>query len=497
MRILLPFVALAGLACSSGGSWRKIDTPHFVLRTDLSSSDAKDAAIALESTRDALVSAAWPKAHFKEEQTEVYVLANGLDFERYFGKLTAGLFLHDSPAVFFLYGTATHWELRKSAHVPTPSVLRHEMAHQLSAEVWPHQPLWFAEGLANFLEPVFYSDDEKYVVLGGVNFQAYREYRGVRTATLEDAIAWKTGLSGLAQREAAGLYGISWLFVHWLYNTHPKELTRYLEELERGSAPDVAFEAAMEKLDLAVVNRELFEYQKHGQFEESMRPLVETPLSADALRDRKLDASEVTAVKEVLDAASKRHMKPSHEGPSSDESSAEKAAAPRKAMAAIDYNALPVLTEYQCRAKGGGASPGGDDATVPAKTTAPGKPNKDRPATGGPGVKGAGGNKAVEPEATGKLAPEVIQRIVRASYGTFRKCYEDGLKKQGNLGGRVGIRFVIERDGSVGSAEADCPTLPDHAVIDCIVKAFGALRFPQPSGGIVRVVYPIMYSPAD
>ena len=319
MRIWLPLLALAGLACSSSGTWRKIDTPHFVLRTDLSSSDAKDAAVALESTRDALVSAAWPRARFKDENTEVYVLANGLDFEKYFGKLTAGLFLHDSPAVFFLYGSASHWELRRSAHVPTRSVLRHEMAHQLSAEVWPRQPLWFAEGLANFIEPVFYADDEKYVVIGGVNFDALSEYKGVRTVTLADALAWKAGLASLAQREAAGLYGISWLFVHWLYNTHTKELTRYLEELERGSSPDVAFETAMKTIDLTTVDQQLFEYQKHGEFEESMRPLVETPLPPGVIRETVLDQFAVKEAKEVLEAASKRHLKPSHEGTSSNE----------------------------------------------------------------------------------------------------------------------------------------------------------------------------------
>jgi hypothetical protein len=189
-------------------------------------------------------------------------------------------------------------------------------------------------------------------------------------------------------------------------------------------------------------------------------------------------------MKELLTKVGKAHTAPSHAEDGDGEATK------------IDYSALPMLPQYQCRSKDG-PSTGGNDATVPAKTTAPGRSNKDRAATGGLGVKGAGGNTAAEPESTGKLPPEVIQRVVRASYGTFRKCYEEGLTRNENLGGRVGVRFVIERDGSVSRAVADCPTLPDPAVIDCVVKAFGALRFPKPSGGFITVIYPIMYTPED
>jgi hypothetical protein len=368
------------------------------------------------------------------------------------------------------------------------------MAHQLSAEIWPRQPLWFAEGLANFLEPVFYADDEKNVVLGGVNFDALREYKGVRTVGIADALAWKAGLATLAQREAAGLYGFSWLFVHWLYNTHTKELTRYLEELERGSAPDVAFETAMKTIDLTTVDQDLFEYQKHGEFEESMRPLVETPLPPGSIRETLLDQFAVKEVKDVLEAASKRHLKPSHEGTSSNESAVAAPAARPKPKPAIDYKALPVLQQYRCPSENADTKAGNEKATVPAKSTVSGKPPKGAPSA----ASEAGtpeGNAA--PEKGGTLSPEVIQRVIRASYGTFRKCYEEGLKKNPNLGGLVKVRFVIDKDGSVRSgAEAVCPTLPDPAVIDCIVKGFGALRFPKPAGnGIVTVIYPNTYMP--
>jgi hypothetical protein len=70
-------VALTGCATfrSAGGSsadWRQVTTPHFRLRTDFDEKTAVEAALKLESTRDALVSAAWPSFEFGEgTRTEV------------------------------------------------------------------------------------------------------------------------------------------------------------------------------------------------------------------------------------------------------------------------------------------------------------------------------------------------------------------------------------------------------------------------------------------
>jgi len=40
-----------------------------------------------------------------------------------------------------------------------------------------------------------------------------------------------------------------------------------------------------------------------------------------------------------------------------------------------------------------------------------------------------------------------------------------------------------------------CGDIPDGGVVSCVVRAFYGLNFPQPEGGIVTVVYPIMLSP--
>jgi Ca-activated chloride channel family protein len=97
---------------------------------------------------------------------------------------------------------------------------------------------------------------------------------------------------------------------------------------------------------------------------------------------------------------------------------------------------------------------------------------------------------------SGRLPPEIIQRIVRQNFGRFRLCYENGLRANPNLQGRVGVRFIIGRDGNVASASNGGSDLADAGVINCVTRAFYGLSFPQPEGGIVTVVYPILFAPS-
>jgi hypothetical protein len=96
---------------------------------------------------------------------------------------------------------------------------------------------------------------------------------------------------------------------------------------------------------------------------------------------------------------------------------------------------------------------------------------------------------------SGRLPPEVIQRVVRQNFGRFRLCYQQGLTRNPNLEGRVSARFVIDRSGAVTNVANGGSDLPDSAVVSCVISAFYGLSFPQPENGIVTVVYPIVLAP--
>ncbi|MFT3773536.1 MAG: AgmX/PglI C-terminal domain-containing protein [Minicystis sp.] len=116
-----------------------------------------------------------------------------------------------------------------------------------------------------------------------------------------------------------------------------------------------------------------------------------------------------------------------------------------------------------------------------------------------------GGHKTKSPSmvhvgvasVSGRLPPEVIQRVVRQNFGRFKACYENGLRNNPSLSGRVAVRFVIGRDGDVSNVANGGSDLPDSGVVSCVTRAFYGLSFPHPENGIVTVTYPIVFSPAN
>ena len=133
----------------------------------------------------------------------------------------------------------------------------------------------------------------------------------------------------------------------------------------------------------------------------------------------------------------------------------------------------------------------GEMPSPAASSSAPGAsdPALGRPKTGPSLRQGA-------TTVTGKLPPEVIQRLIRQNFGRFRLCYEKGLAKNVSLGGRVTVKFTIDTTGAVSHLVDGGSDLPDKDVVGCVVQAFSNLSFPQPEGGgTVAVGYPIIFAP--
>jgi beta-lactamase regulating signal transducer with metallopeptidase domain len=92
-------------------------------------------------------------------------------------------------------------------------------------------------------------------------------------------------------------------------------------------------------------------------------------------------------------------------------------------------------------------------------------------------------------EPPGRLSPETIRRVVREHYGAFRVCYE-ALPEM--VPTRATLRFTIGTDGRVveGSVGAEIDQLGQ-----CVERVMFALVFPAPVGGVVTVVYPVIFAP--
>ena len=97
--------------------------------------------------------------------------------------------------------------------------------------------------------------------------------------------------------------------------------------------------------------------------------------------------------------------------------------------------------------------------------------------------------------AVAHLAPDAIQRIVRARFGTYKLCYTAALRQRPDLEGRIAVKFVIDPSGAVSSAADGGSDLPDANVVACVVRNFANLTFPPTSDEIITVVYPLTFTP--
>ena len=276
MRAAAVGLLLGGPARADSG-WREIRGPHVVLRTDLGSGAAREAALAVERFRAQIIAAAWPRAALPAgDRIEVTVFGNGLDFEHHFGRNLWGVFFHDVPPFAVMYGHPEKWEHRASLATPeTTSILRHELVHHLAASIYRRQPRWFSEGLAQFLETVRTGDDGKTVVVGAANLDAMQKYRSFRSLHVSDALAWSGKLDAMPEATVHGLYGLSWVMVHWLFNDHPEQFDQLQGLLARGIDPDKAWKIVLPSLKTPDLDAAINQYVTHGNYKEYLAPFAD------------------------------------------------------------------------------------------------------------------------------------------------------------------------------------------------------------------------------
>lgn len=96
---------------------------------------------------------------------------------------------------------------------------------------------------------------------------------------------------------------------------------------------------------------------------------------------------------------------------------------------------------------------------------------------------------------SGRLEAATIRTVVGGNTARFRMCYEQGLARASTLSGRVVVRFVIGRDGTVSNVSNGGSELADASVTNCVIRAFYDLSFARPESGIVTVTYPLIFRP--
>jgi len=98
------------------------------------------------------------------------------------------------------------------------------------------------------------------------------------------------------------------------------------------------------------------------------------------------------------------------------------------------------------------------------------------------------------PAAGVRMPPETVQSVVRAGAGPFAACYKTALAAQPGLAGEVVLRFTVDASGAPQGTQVAKSTMPAGAFQGCVLAAFGALRFPASSAGVLTVQYPLGFA---
>lgn len=103
-----------------------------------------------------------------------------------------------------------------------------------------------------------------------------------------------------------------------------------------------------------------------------------------------------------------------------------------------------------------------------------------------------------EPAPTGGGAREEIRGVVSQHRDEIRRCYEQALRAQPNLAGRVVVGWTVLPDGRTAEVSVEEDGLGDEPVAKCLLAAVRRWRFPKPEGGAaITVRYPWVFKPAQ
>lgn len=257
-----------------GTGWKRVQTPDYELLTDLEPEQATRAAALLSQSLSGLRAMFGRAPVAAERKLTIIAMRDGLDFEHRFGRRTWGFAVTQADEVTLcLYGPPDRWFVRTEINYQgTDSVLIHELAHAVVGRYFRFQTRWFAEGMAQYLETYQWLDAQT-LRLGDPNLPAYRNYRAIRSLTVQDMLHW----SSMDERDLkiSGLYGLSWAFIHYALNTDRERFGQFLvAAAEQG--PALAFTqvygAGGEDLDQAI-----FRFMKQGNYRQVA---IQVPLPA-------------------------------------------------------------------------------------------------------------------------------------------------------------------------------------------------------------------------
>lgn len=203
---------LTALPSRGGPVWHELESPHFVLRTDLRYERAVRTLQMLEQLMDAYVAAGW-RATGNDERFLLVVFRDAEDMH-HFAPHYGGYYM--TNPMLPTMGVAA-W----SAGPHGLELTKHELTHFIAYKRMARQPLWFAEGIATFYQTARF-ERGRFVIGSAPNLTWY--------GPMPAAELMADRVDPLDRR----FYSNAWLLTHYLMTRRHREFVAYQRALAGG-----------------------------------------------------------------------------------------------------------------------------------------------------------------------------------------------------------------------------------------------------------------------
>ena len=208
------------LPSKGGPAWVEVTSEHFVLWTDAPVGRGRELVREMEHHRQVVLGIALGGA---ESRAKSFVIAL-----RDAGEVAAYV---PSQFIAYSWGSPTPvWQPIVIVAADTDDhdrhIFTHELTHVISFAVVPHQPTWFAEGLAGYFETAQISENR-----GTVDLGEPLDYIVARLRSQHPTPAATVFACNQHACEDDMFYATTWALFSFLVNNHPDQLQRYMQRL--------------------------------------------------------------------------------------------------------------------------------------------------------------------------------------------------------------------------------------------------------------------------
>jgi hypothetical protein len=234
--------AFALAAPASAASWRRVETPHFVVVGDVSARELRDTATKFEGFHEALRRVLPSATTTAPVPTVVIVFPTNAAFTpfkpQYQGKPS-------DVAGYAAPGLDLNYIAMLSSAEAGERVIFHEYTHMLVANAVTRIPMWLNEGLADFYSTFALMEGGTRAQIGLPIPEHLLRLNGSLPVPLAELLKVdRTPLYNEGNR-VSDLYAESWALTHMLLNGQPSrvsELTDYLRRVSESEAETQAWE---------------------------------------------------------------------------------------------------------------------------------------------------------------------------------------------------------------------------------------------------------------